>query len=53
MKKMFVHIDRNKGVIQADLHGQFIELLGSCIYDGIWVGEDRLDEGFLQGNGKV
>lgn len=40
MKKVSVHIDQDKGVIQPELHGQFIEFLGSCIYDGIWVGED-------------
>ena len=26
--------------IDARLHSQFIEMLGGCIYDGIWVGED-------------
>ena len=40
MKKVIVHIDQDKGIIQPELHGQFIEFLGSCIYDGIWVGED-------------
>jgi alpha-N-arabinofuranosidase len=28
------------GKIQPELHGQFIEFLGSCIDDGLWVGED-------------
>lgn len=28
------------GQINPMLHGQFIEFLGSCIYGGIWVGED-------------
>ena len=28
------------GVIPPELHGQFIEFLGSCISDGIWVGRD-------------
>lgn len=33
--------DRKKEVVIApELHSQFIEFLGSCIYDGIWVGED-------------
>ena len=27
-------------VIAPELHSQFIEHLGSCIYDGIWVGKD-------------
>ena len=26
--------------IYPELQGHFIEFLGSCIYDGIWVGED-------------
>ena len=32
--------EKRKGVIAPELHSQFIEFLGSCIYDGIWVGED-------------
>ena len=33
--------DRKKeAVIAPELHSQFIEFLGGCIYDGIWVGED-------------
>jgi alpha-N-arabinofuranosidase len=28
------------GRIRPELHGQFIEFLGSCIDGGIWVGED-------------
>ncbi len=31
---------REIGIIEKELHGQFIEFLGSCIYDGIWVGEN-------------
>ena len=27
-------------VIAPELHSQFIEHLGSCIYGGIWVGKD-------------
>ena len=27
--------------IYPELQGHFIEFLGSCIYDGIWVGEPR------------
>lgn len=42
MDKLIVHIDKQKGLIQPELHGQFIEFLGSCIYDGIWVGEDSV-----------
>ncbi|HWT73118.1 MAG TPA: alpha-L-arabinofuranosidase C-terminal domain-containing protein [Mobilitalea sp.] len=40
MDKLIVHIDEQKGLIHPELHGQFIEFLGSCIYDGIWVGEN-------------
>jgi alpha-N-arabinofuranosidase len=40
MNKVILHIDRERGIIAPELHGQFIEFLGSCIYDGIWVGED-------------
>ena len=29
-----------KGVISAKLHSHFVEVLGGCVYDGIWVGED-------------
>ena len=31
--------DQCCGQISPMLHGQFIEVLGGCIYDGIWVGE--------------
>jgi alpha-L-arabinofuranosidase len=27
------------GVISPDIYGHFVEHLGGCIYDGIWVGE--------------
>ena len=27
-------------VIKKELHSQFIEFLGSCISDGVWVGKD-------------
>ncbi|QIG81439.1 alpha-N-arabinofuranosidase [Stakelama tenebrarum] len=37
-----IHIDRNAptGTIQPEIYGQFVEHLGSQIYDGIWVGPD-------------
>lgn len=35
-----VNTQEEKGHIHSELHSQFIEFLGSCIYDGIWVGED-------------
>jgi len=34
-----VHTNQPIATIQPQLHGQFIEHLGTCIYDGIWVGE--------------
>lgn len=33
------HLQQPIATIQPQLHGQFIEHLGTCIYDGIWVGE--------------
>ncbi|WP_312541811.1 alpha-L-arabinofuranosidase C-terminal domain-containing protein [Enterococcus sp.] len=37
-----INIDSKKtgAEIRPELHGQFIEFLGSGIYDGIWVGEE-------------
>ena len=37
-----VSIDASKeiGLIRPELHGQFAEHLGSCIYGGLWVGKD-------------
>ncbi|HRK21948.1 MAG TPA: hypothetical protein PLX06_09070, partial [Fimbriimonadaceae bacterium] len=35
-----VRADQPKGTISPEIYGHFIEHLGSCIYDGIWVGED-------------
>ncbi len=35
-----VHVDSIAGYIDANIYGQFAEHLGSCIYGGIWVGED-------------
>ncbi|AKP64249.1 beta-xylosidase alpha-L-arabinosidase [Levilactobacillus koreensis JCM 16448] len=39
---MKIHLDSKNtyGTINPKLHGQFIEFLGSCIDDGIWVGKD-------------
>lgn len=33
-------VDEPMGTIQPDLYGHFAEHLGSCIYEGIYVGED-------------
>ncbi|HKT29086.1 alpha-N-arabinofuranosidase [Dyella sp.] len=35
-----VHGDRPGAVIHRDIYGQFAEMLGRGIYDGIWVGEN-------------
>lgn len=42
MKKTVIEIDLDEktGQIRPELHSHFIEFLGGCIYDGIWVGED-------------
>ena len=32
--------DANAPVINKEIYGQFAEHLGTCIYGGIWVGED-------------
>ncbi|MDL2302160.1 alpha-N-arabinofuranosidase [Lachnospiraceae bacterium OttesenSCG-928-D06] len=33
-----IHTEQEKSFIQPELHSHFVEFLGSCIYDGIWVG---------------
>lgn len=35
-----IHADQGKTVINKEIYGQFAEHLGSCIYGGIWVGEN-------------
>lgn len=40
MKEIRVNVHKKRGHINKEIHSQFIEFLGSCIYDGIWVGED-------------
>lgn len=35
-----INLNQKKGRINKELHSHFIEFLGGCIYDGIWVGED-------------
>jgi len=39
MNRVVIHRQEKTGYIKPELHGQFIEFLGTCIYDGIWVGE--------------
>ncbi len=40
MNKIKIKESKTIGHINPKLHSQFIEFLGSCIYDGIWVGEN-------------
>ena len=35
-----IRTDVPVGIIQPELHGQFAEHLGSCIYGGLWVGRN-------------
>jgi len=37
--KITIHADQGKTKISKEIYGQFSEHLGSCIYNGIWVGE--------------
>lgn len=38
--KISIDLSRSSAVINPNLHGHFIEHIGTCIYDGIWVGPD-------------
>lgn len=38
--EIIVSVDSMAGVIDANLYGQFAEHLGTCIYGGVWVGEE-------------
>lgn len=40
MNKISIDINKSVGIVSKELHGQFIEFLGTGIYDGIWVGEE-------------
>ncbi len=35
-----IHADKGNQKIYKEIYGQFAEHLGSCIYGGLWVGED-------------
>jgi len=37
-----IHVNQGKEKINKEIYGQFAEHLGSCIYGGIWVGENSL-----------
>ena len=38
--ELSIDIDQTLGIVDPKLHGQFIEFLGECIDQGIWVGPD-------------
>ena len=38
--KATVHVDKAGAKINREIYGQFSEHLGSCIYGGLWVGEN-------------
>lgn len=38
--KLVIYADRGSFTIHRNIYGHFIEHLGRCIYDGIWVGEE-------------
>ena len=35
-----IHVNEGKQKIYKEIYGQFAEHLGSCIYGGLWVGEN-------------
>lgn len=35
-----LHADQGKQIIPKEIYGQFAEHLGTCIYGGLWVGEN-------------
>ena len=38
--KLIIHADGGRFTIHRNIYGHFIEHLGRCIYNGIWVGEE-------------
>lgn len=38
--KITIYANQGKNIINKEIYGQFSEHLGSCIYGGIWVGEN-------------
>lgn len=35
-----LHTDQSEQIIPKEIYGQFAEHLGTCIYGGLWVGEN-------------
>lgn len=46
MNRIIIDCNKKEGVISPELHSHFIEFLGACIYDGIWVGEESEIENY-------
>lgn len=44
MAKVTVLLDEPIGTINPNLYGHFVEHLGSCIYDGVWVGRQLCEQ---------
>jgi alpha-N-arabinofuranosidase len=38
---LVIHADQGRNTISRNIYGQFSEHLGHCVYEGIWVGDDR------------
>src|SRR6476469_5502399 len=39
-QRVSIFADAEIGLIRPELHGQFAEHLGSCVYGGLWVGKN-------------
>jgi len=39
-QQFLIRTEQEEGVVSPLLHGQFAEHLGSCVYGGLWVGEE-------------
>jgi alpha-N-arabinofuranosidase len=39
-RQFLIRTEQEEGVVSPLLHGQFAEHLGSCVYGGLWVGEN-------------
>ena len=39
-ERVTIHTGDSIGVVRPELHGQFAEHLGSCVYGGLWVGKN-------------
>jgi alpha-N-arabinofuranosidase len=39
--KLVIHADKPGQTIDRNIYGHFSEHLGHCVYEGLWVGEDR------------